>query len=237
MNITKEEVRYSDGIKDMVGYVAYPDIDLAPLILIAHTWAGKDSFVHSKADALAQLGYVALAVDMYGEGKIGVDASENQSLMTPLIEDRNLLKGRINSALEFGKELEGVDKTKVAAIGYCFGGLVVLDLARSGADVKGVVSFHGLLMGSEIQEEGIKSKILVLHGDKDPMVPLEMVDTFQKEMTAAEADWQLHSYGNAYHAFTNINANDPSLGTAYNKDADFRSWQIMKNFFEEIFTA
>jgi len=110
-----------------------------------------------------------------------------------------------------------------------------LDLARSGSDVNGVVSFHGLLMDSKISEDGIKSKILVLHGERDPMVPLEMVDGFQQEMTQAGADWQLHSYGNAYHAFTNKEANDPDLGTEYNQDADRRSWQSMMNFFQEIF--
>ena len=156
--------------------------------------------------------------------------------MTPLVENRDHLKGVINEALTKGKSLKGVDVNNVAAIGYCFGGLVVLDLARSGTEVNGVVSFHGLLMGSEIAESGISSKILVLHGERDPMVPLEMVDEFQKEMTNANADWQLHSYGNTYHAFTNPEANDPSLGTQFNKDSNNRSWQSMNNFFEEIFS-
>ena len=113
--------------------------------------------------------------------------------------------------------------------------MVVLDLVRSGADVNGVVSFHGLLMPSEISNDGVKSKVLVLHGERDPMVPLEMVDEFQKEMTAASIDWQLHSYGGTYHAFTNPDANDPALGTQYNEDADKRSWSSMLNFFNEIF--
>jgi len=182
------------------------------------------------------LGYTAMAVDMYGEGKVGADISENEALMTPLISNRDNLKQRIQSALEIGRSLEGVDSSKVAAIGYCFGGLVVLDLARAGADVKGVVSFHGLLTPSSIADDGIKSKILVLHGERDPMVPLEMVDNFQKEMTAVNADWQLHSYGGTYHSFTNLEANDPSLGTQYNLDADKRSWRAMLNFFDEIFS-
>ena len=176
-----------------------------------------------------------MAIDMYGEAKVGSSTEENQSMMTPLVEDRDKLKGIVNAALEAGKQLDKVDNSKVAAIGYCFGGLVVLDLARSGSNVRGVVSFHGLLMDSEISENGIKSKILVLHGERDPMVPLAMVDEFQKEMTQAGADWQLHSYGNAYHAFTNKEANDPNLGTQYNRDADRRSWKSMMNFFEEIF--
>tara|TARA_B100000029_G_C17486965_1_gene927617 strand:- start:299 stop:1003 length:705 start_codon:yes stop_codon:yes gene_type:complete len=231
-----EVVTYQYEDKEYLGYVAYPEKDLAPLVLIAHTWAGRDSFVEERAKDLAELGYVAMAVDMYGDGKVGTSTDENQSLMTPLVENRNLLKGVINAALNIGKSLKGVDANNTAAIGYCFGGLVVLDLARSGTEVNGVVSFHGLLMGSEIAEEGIKSKILVLHGERDPMVPFDMVDDFQKEMTEANADWQLHSYGNTYHAFTNPEANDPSLGTQFNQDSNNRSWQSMVNFFDEIFS-
>ena len=230
-----EIVNYQAKNIDLKGYVAFPDEENAPLVLIAHTWAGKDEFVHQRAEDLAALGYVGFAVDMYGNGKVGADTAENESLMTPLVSDRDKLKDRIVSALNFGKSLPGVDSSRVAAIGYCFGGLVVLDLARSGEDLSGVVSFHGLLMPSDISEKGIKAKVLVLHGERDPMVPLDMVDTFQKEMTEANADWQLHSYGGTYHAFTNPDANDPSLGTQFSKSANDRSWQSMKNFFAEIF--
>ncbi len=231
-----EEITYQYEDKDYLGFVAYPEKEIAPLVLIAHTWAGRDSFVEEKAKQLAELGYVAMAVDMYGNGKVGLTTEENQSLMTPLVENRDQLKGIINAALTNGKSLEGVDINNIAAIGYCFGGLVVLDLARSGTELNGVVSFHGLLMGSDIAETGIKSKVLVLHGERDPMVPLEMVDEFQKEMTEVKADWQLHSYGNTYHAFTNPDANDPSLGTQFSEDSNKRSWQSMKNFFDEIFS-
>tara|TARA_Y100001960_G_C14695191_1_gene838620 strand:- start:71 stop:775 length:705 start_codon:yes stop_codon:yes gene_type:complete len=231
-----EEITYQYEDKNYIGFVAYPEKELAPLVLIAHTWAGRDSFVEEKAKELAELGYVAMAVDMYGDGKVGSSTEENQSLMTPLVENRDHLKGVIKAALTSGKSLKGVDVNKVAAIGYCFGGLVVLDLARSGTELNGVVSFHGLLMGSEIAKDGIRSKVLVLHGERDPMVPLDMVDEFQKEMTQANADWQLHSYGNTYHAFTNPEANDASLGTQFNKDSNNRSWQSMNNFFDEIFS-
>ena len=230
-----ETVKYQATDIELEGYIAYPDEEKAPLVLIAHTWAGKDDFVHERAEDLAALGYVGFAVDMYGNGKVGSNTEENQSLMAPLLSDRNVLKDRITSALNFGKSLPGVDPNKVAAIGYCLGGLVVLDLARSGENFQGVVSFHGLLMGSDISEKGIQAKILVLHGERDPMVPLDMVDAFQKEMTKAAADWQLHSYGGTYHAFTKPGANDPNLGTQYNKSASERSWKSMQNFFEEIF--
>jgi dienelactone hydrolase len=230
-----EQIQYKVKDINMLGYVAYPEKKDSPLVLIAHTWAGKDSFVHDRANELANIGYTALAVDMYGDGRVGTDASENESLMSPLLADRDNLKERILAALEAGRKLEGVDSSKVAAIGYCFGGLVVLDLARSGANINGVVSFHGLFMPSSISSIGIQSKILVLHGERDPMVPLDMVDEFQKEMTTANADWQLHSYGGTYHAFTNPEANDPEFGTQFNKDANRRSWDSMLNFFNEIF--
>ncbi len=230
-----ERVNYQAENVDLEGYVAFPEVDNAPLVLVAHTWAGKDQFVHQKAEDLASLGYVGFSVDMYGNGKVGADAAENESLMTPLVSDRDKLKNRIISALNYGKNLPGVDSNRTAAIGYCFGGLVALDLARSGEELKGVVSFHGLLMPSDISKKGIKAKILVLHGERDPMVPIDMVDAFQKEMTEAGADWQLHSYGGTYHAFTNPDANDPNLGTQFNKSANERSWQSMKIFLEEIF--
>ena len=155
-----ELVNYESDI-NLKGYLAYEGEEKKPLVLVVHTWAGKDDFVHKKAESLAELGYVGFAVDMYGDGKTGSDAAENESMMTPLVSDRDLLKARINSALEYGKSLSYVDSSKVAAIGYCFGGLVVLDLARSGANVSGVVSFHGLLMGSDINSSGLKSKVLV----------------------------------------------------------------------------
>ena len=230
-----EIVNYQATDIELKGYIAYPDEEKAPLVLIAHTWAGKDNFVHERAEDLAALGYVGFAVDMYGNGKVGSGTEENQSLMAPLLSDRDVLKDRIISALHFGKSLPGVDPNKVAAIGYCLGGLVVLDLARSGENFQGVVSFHGLLMGSDISEKGIQTKILVLHGERDPMVPSDMVDAFQKEMTKAGADWQLHSYGGTYHAFTKPGSDDPNLGTQYNKSAAERSWKSMQNFFDEIF--
>lgn len=230
-----EEVNYLVQDKQFKAFVAYPEQQNSPLVLIVHTWAGRDEFVQNKAIELAQEGFVAMAVDMYGDAKVGASTEENQSMMAPLIEDREKLKSVITAAVETGKQLEGVDTSKIAAIGYCFGGLVVLDLARSGIDINGVVSFHGLLMGSDISDKGIQAKVLVLHGERDPMVPLSMIDEFQQEMAEAQADWQLHSYGNAYHAFTNPDANDPDFGTQYNQNADKRSWQSMMNFFSEIF--
>src|SRR5262249_39067750 len=147
---------------------------------------------------------------------------------------RLLLQQRVISALNTLKKIDVVDTSRIAAIGFCFGGMCVLDLARTGANLKGVVSFHGLLHAPE-KTANITAKILALHGADDPMVPPEQVLHFQQEMTRAGADWQMHIYGSTQHAFTNPNANDKELGLVYHNLADRRSWIAMQNFFTEIF--
>jgi len=208
-----------------------------PGVLICHAWAGRSPFEEDKAKALAELGYAGIAIDLYGKGVLGSSAEENQALMTPFIEDREMMRSRLLAIIDVVKEQPEVDPEQIAAIGFCFGGLCVLNIARAGADIKGVVSFHGLL-GKPGNRAGakIKSKLLVLHGWDDPMVPPDDVVAFAKEMTDAGADWQLHAYGGTMHAFTNPEANDPGFGTVYNADADRRSWQAMTNFLAEIFT-
>jgi dienelactone hydrolase len=182
------------------------------------------------------LGYVGFAVDMYGKGILGSGPEENARLMQPLMEDRAMLQKRMQAALHAVKSLPWVDDGKIAAIGFCFGGLCVLDLARTGAGIKGVVSFHGLLVApGNTQGNAIKAKVLALHGHDDPMVPPEQVLAFEREMTEAGADWQLHTYGHTMHAFTNPAANNPDFGTVYQADADRRSWQAMQNFLAELF--
>lgn len=207
-----------------------------PAVLVAHDWSGCNTFAQQKAEKLAELGYVGFALDMYGQGKIGNDNDEKKALMSPLIEDRALLRQRILVALDTLKKLEHVDSSHIAAIGFCFGGLCVLDLARSGADISGVVSFHGLFSPPKnLPNKFIHAKILALHGHDDPMVSSVQLAEFQNEMTKAKVDWQLHIYSNTMHAFTNPQANDPGFGTVYNKLADKRSWVAMKSFLEEVF--
>jgi dienelactone hydrolase len=156
--------------------------------------------------------------------------------MQPFMTDRAMLQQRITAAFNALKQLSWVDESKIAAMGFCFGGLCVLDLARTGIDIQGVVSFHGLLGApGNTQGNKIRAKVLALHGYDDPMAPPEHMLAFQDEMTAAGADWQFVSYGNTMHAFTNPVANDPSVGTVYQPDADRRSWQAMQAFFTEIF--
>lgn len=206
-----------------------------PAVLVSHDWTGKNEFACHKAEQLAELGYVGFALDMYGKGKLGKTKEEKSALMQPLAQDRTLLQERILSAFDTVKTLEHVDASRIGAIGFCFGGLCVLDLARTGAEVKGIVSFHGLLNAPEANpQKQIKAKVLALHGYDDPMVTPDQVIEFGNEMTKAKADWQLHMYGNTMHAFTNPEANDPGFGTVYNKSADTRSWEAMKDFFEEV---
>ena len=206
-----------------------------PAVLIAHTWEGRGDFVCDKARALAAQGFAGFAIDLYGKGVVGSGPEENAALMQPFLEDRPYLQARLGSALGTLAGLDEVDDTRIAAIGYCFGGLCVLDLARAGAPLKGVVSLHGLL-GPPGNTTGrpIAAKVLILHGHDDPMAPVEDVVAVQRELTEAEADWQLHAYGGTMHSFTNPKANDPSMGTVYSEVADHRSWAAMMSFLNEV---
>lgn len=238
MSIISNTVNYLDGDVALEGFFAYDDSISArrPAVLISHAWAGRDGFAMEKAKKIAELGYFAFALDMYGAGKIGSSPEENAQLMQPFMADRALLQRRITAALSAVKLFPWVDNKNIAAIGFCFGGLCVLDLARTGADIKGVVSFHGLLAAPDnLKNVPIKAKVLVLHGNDDPMAPVQEVIKLEQELTVAGADWQLHSYGGTMHAFTNPLANDPGFGTVYQATADKRSWQSMVSFFAEIF--
>ena len=233
-----EYISYQHGNDELEGYFAFPEdaTSARPLVLIAHAWRGRDEFVCQKADELSQLGFNAFAMDFYGKGILGSSVEENSRLMQPFMDDRNFLRQRLLVAFETAKNLQQVDKNKIGAIGFCFGGLCVLDLARSGIKINGVVSFHGLLgQPKDLSNEKIQAKILVLHGYNDPMVPMPEVESFAHEMELANADWQIHMYGKTQHAFTNPEANDTNLGTIYNSIAAKRSWNTMKAFFEEIF--
>ena len=171
---------------------------------------------------------------MYGDGVIGSGPEENLNLMTPLVEDRATMQRRMNLALDALKGLDSVDDSRTAAIGYCFGGMCVLDLARTGAALRAGVSFHGLLgRPDNLEQPRIQAKILVLHGWKDPMAKPPEVDAIASELTQGGADWQIHAHGNAMHAFTNPDANDYDMGTVYDAKADSRSWRAMRDFLEE----
>jgi dienelactone hydrolase len=235
---TNQFVEYDDNGTILEGYLSINSEHASkkPVIIVAHDWSGKNNFSCGKADHFASLGYIGFALDMYGKGKLGTTKEEKSALIQPLLADRSLLLSRITAALEIVKKLPDADTSKIAAIGFCFGGLCVLDLARSGADIAGAVSIHGLLNSPEKSvNKRISAKILAMHGYDDPMVTPDKVMEFCDEMTQAEADWQFNMYGNTLHAFTNPEANDPGFGTVYSKAADARSWQAMLSFFNEIF--
>lgn len=208
----------------------------SPGVLIIHAWAGRSAFECNRARALAARGYAAFAADLYGRGVLGTSPAENASLMQPFLDNRAHLQERLKAALACFARQPGVDPRRIVAIGFCFGGLGVIDMARSGAAVQGVVSFHGLLDAPDNLPDtrSIRAKVLVLHGHEDPLCSPEKVAGFAHEMTRAGADWQLHVYGQTLHAFTNPEARQPDTGNAYSETADRRSWQSLLNFLEEV---
>lgn len=219
------------------GWLAYADDQLPkPGVMVVHDWSGCNEFAKQKAKDLAEMGYVGFAIDMYGEGRVGQQKEEKQALMTPLIQSRELLRERILAALNAFQNHSMVIADAIAAIGFCFGGLCVLDLARSGAAVKGVVSFHGLLnKDSTLANADIKARVLVLHGYADPMVTPEDVNVFCQEMTVAKVNWQVKMYGNTIHGFTNPEAHDPAFGIEYAPAVASDAYRSMENFLADIF--
>lgn len=231
-------VDYVDGDTTLEGLVAWDDAmpGERPGVLVSHTWGGRGDLENDKAKQLAELGYVGFALDLYGKGVRGGSPEENAALMQPFLEDRAMLQTRLLRSLNALRDQPEVDRSRTAAIGFCFGGLCVLDIARTGEELAGVVSFHGLFSSpGNLADRSIKAKVLVLHGWADPMAPPEQAVALASELTSMGADWQMHAYGNTMHAFSNPMANDPSAGTVYNAAADARSWIAMKNFLTELF--
>ena len=236
--IQERFIQYEHEGVTLEGFLACDDVEQGerPAVMVVHAWGGRAQFECDKARALAELGYVGFAADLYGKGVLGASVEENARLIQPFLDDRAMLQSRLTTALAILRAQPEADESQVAAIGYCFGGLCVLDLARIGSDVKGVASFHGLF-GAPGNTAGtrITAKVLALHGHEDPMVPVDAVVALEQELTQAGADWQIHVYGNTLHAFTNPDANNPQLGAIYNKRAEQRSWQTLLNFLEELF--
>lgn len=239
--IVEKTVEYEQGGVKLEGFHTYDDEieGKRPGILIIHQWTGLTDYEKMRAKMLAEMGYNVFAADVYGKGvrpqppAAGEEAGKYKA-------DRGLYRARMLAGLDILKNDEHTDVARIAAIGYCFGGTGVLELARVGTKIAGVVSFHGGLAaaeGMEAQKGKIPAKILCLHGADDPHVPVAEVDAFQAEMRNAGADWQFNSFGGAVHAFTQkLAGDDPSTGAAYNKKADHRSWEDMQQFFAEIFT-
>lgn len=232
-------VEYKEGSAVLEGVLAYDDQVKKPRpgVVVVHNWMGISEETKNKISMLAELGYVAFAADIYGKGIRPTDRQEAGSIARQYKNDVPTLRKRVNAALDTLRKQTQVDSKKLAAMGYCFGGTAALELARSGADIKGVVSFHGGLGTPDKGDaKNIKARVLVLHGADDPNVPPTEVQGFEQEMRDAKVDWQLVAYGNAVHSFTEKAAgNDNSKGAAYNERADKRSWEAMKDFFTEIF--
>jgi dienelactone hydrolase len=238
--LKRETIEYKDGPTVLEGFLVYDDAvgSRRPGVLVVHDWMGlgPESNARVRCEMLARLGYVAFAADMYGKGVRPKNRDEASAEAGKFYKDRSLFRTRAGIALSYLKSHALVDTNRVAAIGYCYGGTSVLELARSGVVLAGVVSFHGVLSATSAGDaKNIKGKVLALHGADDPYVPADQVAAFEKEMTDAKVDWQLVKYSGAVHAFTNPSAgNDPSAGAAYNESADRRSWIAMKDFFDEI---
>jgi dienelactone hydrolase len=229
-------IEYRDDETLLEGFLCYDESQPGPrpAVLINHAWGGRDEFVERKARRLAWQGYACFALDNYGKGKRGTNNEESSALMMPFIKDRALLLKRLRAGLNTAKGMPIVDARRIATIGFCFGGLCALDLARADSDIRGAVSFHGILKPSGLTEPKIRAKVLMLHGYDDPMAPPEDVLAVAKEFTAAGADWQLHAYGQTVHAFTNPGANSRANGMQYDEAADRRSWHALEQFLTEV---
>ncbi len=237
MSIETRPIEYNQNGATFEGVLALDasQSGARPAVLVSHAWAGRTDFEVDVAKKLAGLGYAGFALDLYGKGVVGSSTEENQKLMTPFMEDRAMLQARLLHSVEVAKNLPEIDSTRVAAIGFCFGGLCALDIARTGADLRGVASFHGLLNAPGNTSANIKAKVIAFHGWDDPMAEPDAVVALGKELTAANADWQLHAYGGTMHAFTNPQANDPDFGTVYSQTAAERSWTALVEFLAECF--
>ena len=237
--IVFKPVEYKQGDTVLEGLSVYDDSapGKRPGVLVVHQWKGLGDYERKRAEMLARLGYNVFAVDIYGKGIRPQTPREAGATAGKYKNDRALLRARVRAGLEVLAGHELTDPKRMAAIGYCFGGTAVLELARSGAELAGVVSFHGGL-GSPTPSDAknVKAKVLALHGADDPAVPPSEVQGFETEMRQGGVDWQLVAYGGAVHAFTDWNAGrDNSKGAAYNERADRRSWEAMKQFFAELF--
>jgi dienelactone hydrolase len=240
--IHTEEITYSADEVNLKGYLAYDESikEARPGVLVVHEWWGHNAYARKRAEMLAGLGYTALAVDMYGDGKQAGHPEDAQKFAQQVMQNIKSGEARFQAALNLLKKHPTTDSTKIAAIGYCFGGGIVLHMARVGMDLDGVVSFHGSIGSMHTPEPGsVKAQVLVLNGADDPFVTTEQIETFKKEMGDAGVQYEFVSYPGAKHSFTNPMADsvgaEYNLPLAYNKEADEKSWAKMQQFFKTIF--
>lgn len=239
--VVTQEIDYKANGAPMKGYLAYDDKikGKRPGVLVVHEWWGLNDYARKRARMLAELGYTALALDMYGDGKQAHHPEDANKFSSELMKNHDAARARFNAAYTVLADQPTVDPQRIAAIGYCLGGTVVLEMARSGADLKGVASFHGNLATSHPAQPGaVKAKVLVLTGGADPFVPPEQIEQFKQEMAAASVDYRLIVYPDAKHSFTNPGADkfgkEFNIPLAYNKAADETSWKEMQDFFKQV---
>lgn len=230
-----ELVAYSFNDATYEAYVVHaPKQERQPCIVVAHHWAGLTGEIRSIAEAIADEGYLVVAIDVYGIGRRGATPEECSALMNPLLADRRELANRIRAGVDFAKSLPGVDENAIGAVGYCFGGLCVLDMARMNLGVKAVTSIHGVLKsGDGFPEQPIVPRILILHGDSDPFAPRPDELEIRQELSARNATWEIHAYGHAMHAFTVRGLSEPGHGLEYHPVAAKRAWAAMLGFMKE----
>jgi dienelactone hydrolase len=229
---------YEHGDVNLAGYLCVPAGDAKlPAVIVIHEWWGLNEFARRQAERVAELGYVALAVDMYGDGKVTDKPEEAGKLAGAVRESEALWRGRAKAAFDALAAHPRVDASRIAAMGYCFGGATALQMAYAGIPIVGAISFHGSLPAPSAADlPNIRARLLVLHGAADPLVPAEQIAAFQKALRESKVDWQMVYYGGAVHSFTNPGAGRVGIaGVAYNEAADRRSWQDMKQFLEEVF--
>jgi dienelactone hydrolase len=243
-DIRGEEITYQAGDTTLQGYIAYDanQTGARPGVLVVHEWWGHNDYVRTRAHMLARMGYTALALDMYGQGKQADHPEDAQKFMSEVMGNVDLMQRRFTAAEEVLRNHPTTDPDQIAAIGYCFGGAVVLNMARQGADLEGVASFHGNLATENPAQPGdVEADILVLHGADDPFVPQEQVDAFKQEMEAANADYEFVAYAGAKHSFTNPRADEFGenfdLPLAYDETADEQSWAELEQFLNEVFAS
>lgn len=236
--IRTESIEYRSGDRTLKGHLAYDDATDAkrPAVIVVHEWWGNNDYSRWRAEQIAGLGYVGFAIDMYGDGRTTTDPKQAAQWSAEIRNDPQLALARFQAAMHALKAQPMVDGDRIAAIGYCFGGSVVLNMARANLPLVGVVSFHGSLAGGDAVPANIKPKILVCNGADDSFVSTQEIAAFMDEMRKANADWQFINYGGAVHSFTNPNADKAGIrGVSYNKNADQRSWGAMKAFLIEVF--
>lgn len=237
-----QEIKYPVGDAVMTGYLAYDDAISGPRpgVLVVHEWWGHNAYARKRAEMLAGLGYTALALDMYGNGKVADHPDNAMAFMQEVVKNMPEAERRFNAARELLQSQPTVDRERIAALGYCFGGAMVLHMARVGTDLDAVISYHGSLGTQTPAKPGaVKARVLVFTGEADPMVTPEQVQAFEHEMTAANAYYELVSYSNVKHSFTNPDADalgrQFNLPLEYNAQADASSWRRTQAFLKSVF--